>query len=88
MLLLHKTSDIHQTHQAVKIKIHITILTIKIKSNNKLREINIKNRTCYYFDDIINIGDYDLLNILLDENTHKNFLIYNVEYKHLYGSKH
>ena len=30
---------------------------------NKLKEIDIKNRTCYYFDDIININDLDLDNV-------------------------
>ena len=28
-------------------------------SNAKLKEINIKNRTCYYFDDMIKIEDFD-----------------------------
>ena len=32
--------------------------------NNELKEINIKNRTCYYFDNIINIDNLDLDNIL------------------------
>ena len=36
-------------------------------NNNKLKEINIKNRTCYYFDDTININDLD--NILIDEKS-------------------
>ena len=28
-------------------------------SNDKLREFDIKNRTCYDFDEIININDID-----------------------------
>ena len=28
--------------------------------NNKLKEIDIKNRKCYYLDDIIKIEDFDL----------------------------
>ena len=35
-----------------------------MESNYKLKEINIKNRTCYYFDDIIKIYNFDLDNIL------------------------
>ena len=35
-------------------------------SNEKLKEIDFKNRTCYYFDDIINNNDLDLDNILTD----------------------
>ena len=36
---------------------------------DELKEIDIKNRTCYYFDDkmIINLLDFD--NILLDKNS-------------------
>ena len=26
-------------------------------SNNEFKETDIKNRTCYYFDDIVNIND-------------------------------
>ena len=36
--------------------------------NNKLKEVDIKNRICYYFDHIINSNDFDLDNILLVEN--------------------
>ena len=28
-------------------------------SNNELKEIDIKFRTCFYFDDIITIDDFD-----------------------------
>ena len=38
-----------------------------MESNNKLKEISIKNRICYYFDDIIKIEDSDIDNILIDE---------------------
>ena len=31
--------------------------------NDKLKEIDIKNSTCYYFDDMIKIEDLDLGNI-------------------------
>ena len=40
---------------------------------NKLKEIHMKNRTCYYFDGIDKIEDYDFDNILLDENDMKIF---------------
>ena len=39
----------------------------KKESNDKLKEINIKNYMCYYFNDIIKIEDFDLENILIDE---------------------
>ena len=31
---------------------------IKVK-NNELKKLSIKNSTCYYFDDIIKIEDFD-----------------------------
>ena len=35
--------------------------------SNKVRDINIKNHTHYFFDDIINIKDFDPNNIKIDE---------------------
>ena len=46
---------------------------INIDSNDELKEIDIKTRTCYYFDDIIKIEDFSLENILIDEKSHKIF---------------
>ena len=37
-----------------------------MESNNKLQEIDIESRTCYYFDDITKIGGFDFNNILID----------------------
>ena len=34
-----------------------------MNSNDELKEIDIRNRTCYYFDDMIKIEDFDLNNI-------------------------
>ena len=30
-----------------------------MKSNDELKDIDIKNRTCYYIDDIIKIDNFD-----------------------------
>ena len=35
-----------------------------MESNDKLKEINNKNRTCCYFDDIIKIKDFNFDSIL------------------------
>ena len=36
--------------------------------NNEFQKVRIKNRTCFYFDDIIKLGDFDLDNIkILDD---------------------
>ena len=40
-----------------------------MESNDKLKEIDIKNRTCYYFDNIIKIEDFDTDDILRDEKS-------------------
>ena len=39
--------------------------------NNEFKIVSIKNRTCFYLDDIIKIEDLDFDNILLD----KKFII-------------
>ena len=45
------------------------------------------NRACYYFDDIIKIEDLDLDNILTDEKSNGNILVYNISYKTLIDAK-
>ena len=45
-----------------------------------LKEINIKNLTCYFFDDIIYIKSVDPKKIIIDEKLHHNILIYYIEY--------
>ena len=53
--------------------------------SNGLKETDIENSTCYYFDDIIE--DFDFDNTLIDEESHKNILVYDISYKTLFGSK-
>ena len=55
--------------------------------NNELKKVRIKNCTSYYFDDIIKLEDFDLDNILIDEKSQENILIYDISYKTLIGSK-
>ena len=38
-----------------------------MNSDTKLKGNNIRNCTCYYFDDIININDCNLDDILIDK---------------------
>ena len=45
-----------------------------------IKNINIKNHTYYFFDDIINIKDFDPNNIKIDEKSYKNILIYYIGY--------
>ena len=43
--------------------------------NNEFKKIRIKNRTCYYFDDIIKFEDFDFDNILINEKADEDILI-------------
>ena len=59
---------------------------MKVRSNGKLKETDIKNRMYYYFDDVIKIEDFDPDNILIDKEPHENILDYNILYKILIKS--
>ena len=59
----------------------------KMENNYELKEIYIKNFTCYYFDDIIKFEDFDFDNILINGKSYKNTLTYNFSYKILIGAK-
>ena len=45
-----------------------------------IREINIKNRTYSFFDDIINIKDFDSNLLKIDKKSYKNTDIYYIGY--------
>ena len=44
--------------------------------SNKVKDINIRNQTYYFFNAIIYIENLDLNNIKTDENSYKNNIIY------------
>ena len=48
--------------------------------SNKVKDIDIKNRRYYFFNDIININNFDPINIKIDGKSHKNILIYDNGY--------
>ena len=48
--------------------------------SNKVKDLNIKNRTYYFFNDIIDIENFSPNNIKIDENSNKNILIYYIGY--------
>ena len=58
-----------------------------MECKDELKEIDIKNCTYYFFDDIMRNRDIDFKNILLDEKSYKNILIYDILYKNCMGSK-
>ena len=55
----------------------------KMESSDELKETDIKNRTCYYFDDIIIYSDFDniFLDIKLCKKEYENTLICEIWYK-------
>ena len=48
--------------------------------SNKAKDIDIKNRTYYFFNDIINIKFFEPDNIKIDAKSYKNILIYYIGY--------
>ena len=44
------------------------------------KEINIKNRTYYYFDDMLNIRNFDSNLLKIDKKSYKNIDIYYIGY--------
>ena len=79
----------YKANQKHSLPYYITKNKVKevLESNDGLKEINIKNRLCYYSDDIIKTEDFNLDNILIDEKSFENILIYNISYKPLSDAK-
>ena len=57
-----------------------------MESKDELNEIDIKSRTCYCFDDIMQARDIYSGNILLDKKVYENISIYDISYKTFMGS--
>ena len=49
--------------------------------NNEFLNVHTKIRTCYYFNDIIKLEDFDIDNVFIHEKSHENNLIYDISYK-------
>ena len=66
---------------------------MKMERKNELKEIDVKNHACYYFDDIYRFWDRDVnfSDILLVEKLYKegnqNILVYDISYKTLTSAK-
>ena len=63
------------------------VWNIFVKSKNEFKKVNVKNCAFYYFDDIMEIEDINVDNILLDEKSYKNILLYNIVYKEFMDAK-
>ena len=53
------------------------ILRIKVGT---VKQINIKNRTCYFYNDITDLENFDSSLLKLDKKSYKDIGIYNIEY--------
>ena len=49
-----------------------------MENKDGLKVIDIKNRACYYFDDIIQDIDIKFSDILLDKKLYENISVYDV----------
>ena len=58
-----------------------------MESKDELKKIDIKNRTCYQFDDITRVIDVDFSDTLLNKKSYENILIYDIAYKTFIGAK-
>ena len=56
--------------------------------SNKVKDIDIKNRTYYFFNEIINIKNFDPNNIKTDEKSYKNIFVYYIRYVTIKDSKY
>ena len=59
-----------------------------LKMSNRVKDIDIKNRTYYFFNYIINIKNFDPNNIKIDKKPYKNILIYYTGYVIIRDSKY
>ena len=58
-----------------------------MESNDKSKEIDIKNCAWQYFDEIIKVEDFNFGNILIDKKRFENILVYNISYRTLTDAK-
>ena len=56
--------------------------------SNKVIDIDMKNRTYFFFDDIINRKNFDSNNINIDKKLYKYILIYFIGYMMMKDSKY
>ena len=56
--------------------------------SNEVKDIDINNRTYYFFNDIINITNFDPNNVKTDEKSDKNIPIYSIRYVTIKDSKY
>ena len=56
--------------------------------SKKIKDVDIKTHTYYFFDDIFSTKNFDPNNIKIDENSYKNIFIYYIGYVTIKDSKY
>ena len=56
--------------------------------SNKFKDLSIKNRAYYFFDDIVNIKNFYENNIKIDEKSYENIHIYYIGYRTIKDSQY
>ena len=56
--------------------------------SNKVKDIDLKNRTYYFSNNIINTKNFDQNNIKTDEKSYKDIVIYCIGYVKIKDSKY
>ena len=56
--------------------------------SDKIEDIDIKSSTCYFFNGIINIKNFDPNKMKINEKLNKNILIYYIGYRTIKDSKY
>ena len=70
------------------ISYHITIANYYyLLSLCKTKKFILNNHPSYYFNDIIKLENFDLINILIDKKSHENILVHEISFKTLIDSK-
>ena len=59
-----------------------------MKMSNKVKDVDTKDCTYYFFNDIINIKKFDSNNIKIDEKSFKNIIVYYTGYVTITDLKH
>ena len=55
-------------------------ISLNLKIDNNFKDIDIKNRTYYFFDDMIDMKNLNSSQINIDKNAEKNVFIYFIGY--------
>ena len=56
--------------------------------SNKIKDISLKNHTYFFFNNVLDIKEFDPNNIKIDEKSHKNILVYQIGYMRIKDLKY